>query len=109
MIQIGQYFSGGRKQFAVPFVFPEGARFSRKVWGRMRLIPFGKTATYGDLADSMGSPHACRAVGNACAANPLPLLVPCHRVVGKRGLGGFSAGLGWKRFLLALEKIPNPK
>ncbi len=103
MTQIGQYFSGEREHLIVPFVFREGSRFGRKVWGRMRLIPFGETMTYGDLADSIGAPGACRAVGNACGANPLPLLIPCHRVVGKGGLGGFSAGLGWKKFLLSLE------
>lgn len=103
MTRIGRYFSGAREHPIVPFIFREGPRFNAMVWKCMRLIPFGETKTYGDLAHSIGSPGACRAVGNACAANPLPLLVPCHRVVGKRGLGGFSAGLEWKKFLLALE------
>ncbi|MEJ2745191.1 MAG: methylated-DNA--[protein]-cysteine S-methyltransferase [bacterium] len=114
MTQIGQYFAGERERLIVPLVLREDSRFLKRVWNRMRRIPFGKTISYGELADSADSPGACRAVGNVCAANPLPLLIPCHRVVGKRGLGGFSAGLGWKRFLLSLEtragtpgKIPS--
>jgi len=103
MVQIKQYFSGAREGLIVPYRLPEGTPFTRKVWECMRRIPFGSTSTYEDIAASAGSPGACRAVGNACAANPLPLIVPCHRVVGKRGTGGFSAGTKWKEFLLSLE------
>lgn len=103
MAQIGRYFSGARGYPAAPIVFLEGSHFERNVWECLRFIPAGWTMTYGGLAESLGSPRACRAVGNACAANPLPLLVPCHRVVGKRGLGGFSAGRKWKEFLLSVE------
>jgi len=103
MVQIKQYFSGERSRLIVPYVLQEGTPFMRKVWECMRRIPFGDTSAYEDIAASAGSPRACRAVGNACAANPLPLIVPCHRVVGKRGLGGFSAGTKWKAFLLSIE------
>ncbi len=103
MTQITHYFSGVRKRLIVPCTFHGGTPFMKKVWECMRRIPFGETVTYGDLASSAGFPEACRVVGNACAANPLPLLVPCHRVVGKRGMGGFSAGKKWKRFLLSIE------
>jgi methylated-DNA-[protein]-cysteine S-methyltransferase len=103
MVQIKQYFSGARSRLIVPYLLQEGTPFMRKVWEFMRRIPFGDTNTYADIAGSAGSPRACRAVGNACAANPLPFLVPCHRVVGKRGVGGFSAGTKWKEFLLSIE------
>jgi len=103
MTQITHYFSGVRERLIVPYIFQGGTPFMKKVWKCMRRIPFGDTMTYGDLASSAGFPRACRAVGNACAVNPLPLLVPCHRVVGKRGVGGFSAGKKWKEFLLSIE------
>ena len=76
-----------------------------RVLAALRRIPRGETITYGELAHRMGASHAARAVGSACGANPLPLFIPCHRVVAANGkLGGFSAGLGWKRFLLAKER-----
>lgn len=103
MVQIEQYFSGARARLIVPCALQGGTPFMRQVWECMRRIPLGDTNTYADIAGSAGSPGACRAVGNACAANPLPLIVPCHRVVGKRGLGGFSAGTKWKEFLLSIE------
>lgn len=88
---------------AHPICLDGYSRFHRAVWNQMRLIPAGQTRTYTALAQACGSPKACRAVGQACGANPLPLLIPCHRVVAANGLGGFSAGLAWKRALLALE------
>ncbi|MEI8235430.1 MAG: MGMT family protein [Verrucomicrobiota bacterium] len=87
-----------------PLQFPPTASaFRRRVWEAIRRIPFGQTATYQELAAQIGHPGAARAVGGACAANRLLLAVPCHRVVGRRGLGGFARGLEWKRELLALE------
>lgn len=85
-------------------VLPEGTAFQQQVWRELMRIPIGATATYGELARRIGKPNASRAVGSACGANPIPLFIPCHRVVGAQGgLGGFSSGLAWKRLLLALE------
>lgn len=81
-----------------------GTAFQRKVWKAIARIPFGKVKSYGEIAREIGSPGAARAVGAACGANPLPLFVPCHRVVASNGeLGGFSGGLGVKKKLLRLE------
>lgn len=78
--------------------------FTRRVLAALRRVPRGTTRTYGALARRVGAPRAARAVGTACGANPLPLFIPCHRVVAAGGrLGGFSAGVAWKRFLLAQE------
>jgi O-6-methylguanine DNA methyltransferase len=83
---------------------PRGTAFRRRAWAALRRIPHGKTATYGDIARRVGSPKAFRAVGGACASNPLPLFIPCHRVLaGDGGLGGFGGGLKLKRRLLDLE------
>lgn len=79
------------------------APFIRKVWGRLRKIPWGQALTYGELAADLGNPRGSRAVGQACGKNPLLLIVPCHRVVADAGLGGFALGLEWKAALLALE------
>jgi methylated-DNA-[protein]-cysteine S-methyltransferase len=78
--------------------------FQERVWSAMRDIPCGARMSYGEIARNLGAAGAYRAVGNACAANPLPLVFPCHRVVGVRTLGGFSSGLSWKVFLLNMEK-----
>jgi len=87
-----------------PLDLAEGTEFQRRVWSALRRIPSGQTRTYAQLAEVIGAPKAVRAVGNACGANPIPVLVPCHRVLGSDGrLGGFSAGLAWKRRLLARE------
>ena len=88
---------------AQPLQYPPASEFRRRVWEALRQIPFGQTVTYRELAEQLGKPGAARAVGGACAANRLLLLVPCHRVVASRGLGGFAAGLEWKKKLLALE------
>jgi O-6-methylguanine DNA methyltransferase len=82
-----------------------GTPFQQEVWLALRRIPFGHTRSYGEVAASINRPGAARAVGNACNANPLPLLVPCHRVVAARGIGGFGSGLAMKRRLLRLEGI----
>jgi O-6-methylguanine DNA methyltransferase len=82
-----------------------GTDFQRQVWQAIAGIPPGKTKTYGELAQTIGRPRACRAVANACGKNPLPLFIPCHRVVAANGrIGGFSAGLPWKRLLLSAEQ-----
>ena len=82
----------------------DGTPFQKQVWKELAKIPFGKVKTYGEIAESLGKPGASRAVGTACGKNPLMLVVPCHRVVGRSGLGGFSGGgLPVKRQLLSLE------
>ena len=80
--------------------------FQKSVWREMLKIPVGKTKSYGEIARAIGRPKAVRAVGGACGANPVPVLVPCHRVLAANGkIGGFSGGLGWKRVLLAREGV----
>lgn len=91
-----------------PEVFPpldlSGTAFQKCVWNALRKISCGQTNSYGEIATAIGRPTAVRAVGGACGANPVPILVPCHRVLGAHGrLGGFSGGLDWKRRLLARE------
>jgi O-6-methylguanine DNA methyltransferase len=87
-----------------PLDLAGGTPFQRKVWAALRQILPGQTRSYGQLASALGAPKAARAVGSACGANPIPLLIPCHRVLASGGgLGGFSAGLHWKRRLLARE------
>ncbi len=101
--QLSEYFNGTRKTFTLPLC-PRGTPFQLSVWELMQRIPFGRTMTYGRLAAALGNPNSARAVGGAANKNPLPLVIPCHRVVGARGrLTGFAAGLTVKRFLLDLE------
>lgn len=89
-----------------PIDLSSGSAFQRRVWEVLRTIPRGKTLTYTEVAAAIGRPKAVRAVGGACGANPVPVLVPCHRVLAAHGgLGGFSGGLDWKRTLLAREGI----
>jgi O-6-methylguanine DNA methyltransferase len=83
-----------------------GTTFQRKVWNTLRKIARGRTKSYGKIARAIGKPKAVRAVGGACGANPIPVLVPCHRVLAaNKKLGGFSGGLKWKRELLAREGV----
>ena len=83
-----------------------GTEFQKSVWREMRKIPAGKTKSYGEIAQAIGKPKAVRAVGGACGANPIPVFVPCHRVLAaNKKIGGFSSGLDWKRKLLAVEGI----
>ena len=107
--QLTEYFAGTLYAFTLP-VAPEGTPFRLKVWAAMQTIPYGQTRSYGDLARALDS--APRAIGGACGANPIPLIIPCHRIVGAGGaLGGFSGGAGCdtKRQLLALEgALPQP-
>jgi methylated-DNA-[protein]-cysteine S-methyltransferase len=101
--QLSQYFLGIRTAFDLP-IEPNGSNFQEKVWRALREIPFGETRSYLDLANAVGSPKACRAVGAANGKNPLAIVVPCHRVVGASGaLTGFAGGLEAKAKLLALE------
>ncbi len=87
-----------------PFDFIEGTEFQQSVWQAMRTIGTGKTLSYGEIARKIGRPAAVRAVGGACGANPIPLLIPCHRVLAAGGkIGGFTGGLKWKRHLLDRE------
>lgn len=98
------YFSGLRTDFPDTLDLAFGTPFQRAVWQATRHIPYGKTRSYKWVADRVGSPKALRAVGQALARNPLPIIIPCHRVLSKDGgLGGFSGGLKIKRFLLRLE------
>ena len=101
--QLGEYFAGERHRFDLPLA-PRGTDFQRRVWRALTEIPYGRTISYGELARRIGNPSASRAVGLANGANPLPIVVPCHRVIGADGsLTGFGGGLPIKRKLLALE------
>ncbi len=101
--ELGEYFSGKRRVFSVP-VDGGGTPFQRAVWQALCSIPYGETVCYGDIARMIGNGKACRAVGGANNRNPLPIIVPCHRVVGKDGtLIGYVGGLDIKSFLLKLE------
>ncbi|MFQ5718880.1 MAG: methylated-DNA--[protein]-cysteine S-methyltransferase [Acidobacteriota bacterium] len=101
--QISEYLAGERQGFDVP-MDPGGTAFQREVWSALRRIPYGTTCSYSDIARQIGRPAAVRAVGAANGLNPLPIVIPCHRVVGKNGgLTGFGGGLATKRWLLELE------
>jgi methylated-DNA-[protein]-cysteine S-methyltransferase len=101
--QLDEYFAGRRREFDVP-VRLDGSPFERRVWREVRAIPYGQTASYGEIARRIGRPGAARAVGLANARNPVCVIVPCHRVVGADGsLTGYSGGLERKRALLTLE------
>lgn len=96
----------GRAAKNLPPMDPAGTEFQKRVWSALRKISFGKTKSYGEIARAIGKPKAVRAVGGACGANPIPVLVPCHRVpAANKKLGGFSGGLNWKRTLLAREGV----
>ena len=96
----------GRKPKYLPPLDLAGTEFQKSVWNALRKIPLGKTKSYGEIARAIGRPKAVRAVGGACGANPIPVLVPCHRVLAaNKRLGGFSGGLDWKRKLLTREKV----
>lgn len=102
--QLLEYFSGGRQTFDLP-MSPEGTDFQRTVWQALLTIPFGKTISYRELAVLLGRPTAARAVGMANHRNPLPILIPCHRVIGSNGqLTGYIGGVDVKAELLALEQ-----
>ncbi|HET7756791.1 MAG TPA: methylated-DNA--[protein]-cysteine S-methyltransferase [Steroidobacteraceae bacterium] len=101
--ELGEYFAGVRRAFGVRLA-PQGTRFQLAVWQALCAIPYGETVSYAELAARVGRAGAARAVGLANGANPLPIIVPCHRVIGSDGsLTGFGGGLPIKRALLALE------
>jgi methylated-DNA-[protein]-cysteine S-methyltransferase len=102
-VQLEEYFAGTRKTFELP-LHPVGTTFQVNVWNALAKIPYGSTISYGELARRVGQPQAVRAVGAANGRNPLPIVLPCHRVIGADGsLTGFGGGLPTKRFLLAME------
>jgi methylated-DNA-[protein]-cysteine S-methyltransferase len=100
--QLDAYFAGKLSHFDLPLT-PAGSLFESRVWSAMQLIPYGETRSYGDLASAIGS--APRPVGRVCGRNPIPIVIPCHRVLARGGLGGYSGagGLVTKQRLLALE------
>lgn len=101
--QLREYFAGKRADFDLPLA-PEGTEFQRTVWRNLQEIPYGETISYGELAKRVGNPKASRAVGAANGQNPIPIVIPCHRVIGANGkLTGFGGGLPTKEALLALE------
>ena len=103
--QLLAYFVGDRREFDLP-LHPIGSPFQLKVWNTLAEIPFGQTCSYSDVARRIGDPTATRAVGAANGRNPLPIVLPCHRVIGKDGsLPGFGGGLPIKQFLLELEGV----
>ncbi len=102
--QLKEYFKGKRKEFTVP-LFYHGSEFQKSVWQFLLKIPFGKTVTYMNLAESLGNPKAIRAAANATGSNPLAIIIPCHRVIGSDGdLTGYGGGLERKRWLIDHER-----
>lgn len=102
--QLGAYFQGQREVFDLP-LNPKGTDFQKKVWLALQQIPYGETASYGEIARAVGTPKGARAVGMANNRNPISIVVPCHRVIGADGkLVGYGGGLEKKIFLLGLEK-----
>ncbi len=101
--QIEEYLKGERKSFDLP-IFPSGTEFQQRVWNALKNIPYGKTVSYKDIAIEIGNEKACRAVGMANNRNPISIIIPCHRVIGKNGkLVGYGGGLHVKEYLLKLE------
>jgi O-6-methylguanine DNA methyltransferase len=103
--ELSTYFDGTRHAFTVPLDL-RGQPFQRSVWHALTTIPYGRTASYGELARMLGAPKAARAVGTACGANPVPVIAPCHRILGSDGsLHGFGGGLPVKAWLLRHEGV----
>jgi methylated-DNA-[protein]-cysteine S-methyltransferase len=101
--QLDEYFAGHRTDFDLP-LHPSGTPFQQRVWAALRTIPYGETASYGEVAAAIGNPSAFRAVGAANGQNPISIVVPCHRVIGSHGaLTGYGGGLDAKRWLLSHE------
>lgn len=106
--QLDEYFAGNRTEFEV-LLAPEATEFQQKVWGQLMDIPWGQTVTYGKIAKKIGQPKAAQAVGAANGQNPIPIIVPCHRVIGSSGaLTGYAGGLWRKSWLLAHEQVKLP-
>ncbi|WP_232359898.1 methylated-DNA--[protein]-cysteine S-methyltransferase [Paraneptunicella aestuarii] len=105
--QLQEYFDGSRTEFDLP-LSPKGTAFQQKVWEQLQTIPFGKTVSYQDIAKGIGNPRGTQAVGGANGKNPIAIVIPCHRVIGKNGtLTGYAGGLDKKAWLLALEQKHN--
>ena len=104
LTQLEEYFAGDRTDFDLPLEM-HGTEFQRQVWAELRQIPYGETISYGELARRVGRPKGPRAVGQANGKNPIPIVVPCHRVVASGGLGGYAGGLPMKQALLAVEGV----
>lgn len=103
-IQLDEYFQGKRTTFSLPFKLT-GTPFQLAVWKELQNIPYGQTTSYKEIAQKINKPKACRAVGMANNKNPLPIIIPCHRVIGSNGkLIGYAGGLNLKNYLLELEK-----
>tara|TARA_B110000444_G_C18723426_1_gene539625 strand:- start:527 stop:1000 length:474 start_codon:yes stop_codon:yes gene_type:complete len=103
--QLDAYFAGELKEFDLPLL-PKGSSFQESVWQALREIPYGETWSYAQLAGHIGNPKASRAVGAANGVNPIPVIIPCHRVIATSGkLTGFGGGIETKRFLLGLESV----
>lgn len=102
--ELSEYFEGKRTSFTLP-LNPEGTLFQKSVWKTLLKIPYGETISYASEANMLGNPKATRAVANANGKNPIPILIPCHRVIASNGgLGGYNGGINKKEFLLKLEK-----
>ncbi|MDD3335751.1 MAG: methylated-DNA--[protein]-cysteine S-methyltransferase [Eubacteriales bacterium] len=102
--QLTEYFAGQRREFDLPLA-PKGTAFQKRCWDALRTIPYGETLSYGEEAARIGNPKACRAVGMANHYNPICVIIPCHRVIGKNGkMVGYGGGLSIKEFLLELER-----
>ncbi len=102
--EIKEYLSGRRKKFDIPIIL-NGSSFERSVWEKIREIPYGKTVSYKELAESLGNKNLARAVGNALSRNPIPIIIPCHRVIKSDGSsGGYTGGLKWKKNFLKIEQ-----
>ena len=105
--ELDEYFQGVRKSFTICLA-PKGTPFQQKCWNALCAIPYGQTRSYLEQAQAVGNPKACRAVGMANHRNPLPIFIPCHRVVGKNGtLTGYAGGLDMKEMLLQLERTKS--
>ena len=102
--QLEEYFAGERTAFDLPMEL-DGTDFQREVWNELTRIPYGETISYGELARRVGRPNGPRAVGQANGRNPIPIIVPCHRVLASNGIGGYGGGLKVKRALLAVEGV----
>jgi methylated-DNA-[protein]-cysteine S-methyltransferase len=108
--QLAEYFAGDRRRFELPLAFEGGTEFQQEVWLALGDIPYGETISYKELAQWVGRPTAFRAVGQANGANPLPIVLPCHRVLASGGhIGGYGGGLPLKRALLELEGVAPPR
>lgn len=107
--QLDEYFAGRRRHFDLRLA-PRGTAFQQAVWQALQGIPYGKTCSYGELARQLGRPQAMRAVGAANGANPISIVIPCHRVIGRNGsLTGYAGGLPRKQLLLELEGVLQPQ